>query len=64
VKGVPALGGNIAQQRTALIAYPFPLRHGQLARLELPNSGLDPLDADRLIEFIRALTIPERMDRP
>lgn len=50
--------------RVALIGYVFPLRHGQIARLELPDSGLDPLDADRLIEFIQSLVIPERMDRP
>jgi len=63
MKGTPSVGGSIAQ-RPALIAYPFPLRHGQMARLELPDSGLDQLDADRLIEFIQALVIPERMDRP
>jgi len=71
VKPAPATGGNARD--TASIAYPFPLQHGTdpfplqhgtVASLHLPRGGLDPRDADRLIEFIRALTIPERMDRP
>lgn len=38
----------------ALIAYPFPLKSGQLAQLHLPTQ-LNREDAERLTHFIRAL---------
>lgn len=73
MKGVPALGGNPgpAARRAVrddparrLLAFPFPLRNGLTARLELPEGGLDPVDALRLIGFVRSLTILEETDRP
>jgi hypothetical protein len=39
----------------SLIAYPFPLKAGQMAQLHLPKQGLDREDAERLTHFIRAL---------
>lgn len=47
---------------TAMMAYPFPLRDGTLGKLDLPASGLDPRDAERLIEFVRSITIPHNED--
>ena len=41
-----------------LIAYPFVVCDGTRGTLTLPAEGLDPHDADRLIEFVRSLTIP------
>lgn len=40
-----------------LIAYPFPIH--EMGKLHLPDEGLDPADAERLIEFVRSITIPE-----
>jgi hypothetical protein len=42
----------------ALIAYPFPLKSGQLAQLHLPTQ-LDREDAERLTHFIRALVFDQ-----
>lgn len=42
-----------------LIAYPFPLRSGQMAQLHLPSQGLDREDADRLTHFLRALVFDQ-----
>jgi len=42
-----------------LIAYPFVLCDGTRGTLTLPAAGLGMSDAERLIEFIRAITIPE-----
>jgi hypothetical protein len=44
---------------SALIAYPFPLKNGQMAQLHLPTQGLDREDADRLTHFIRALVFDQ-----
>jgi hypothetical protein len=43
----------------SLIAYPFPLKSGQMAQLHLPTQGLDREDADRLTHFIRALVFEQ-----
>jgi len=43
----------------ALIAYPFPLKNGQMAQLHLPTQGLEREDADRLTHFIRALVFEQ-----
>jgi hypothetical protein len=43
----------------SLIAYPFPLKGGQMAQLHLPTQGLDSEDAERLIHFIRALVFDQ-----
>ena len=50
-----ATGGNAP--RPTLIAYPFPLADGQMGRLELPRQGLTPADAERLVAFVRSLTV-------
>ncbi len=42
----------------SLIAYPFPLKSGQMARLHLPTQ-LDREDAERLTHFIRALVFEQ-----
>ncbi|HMJ36172.1 MAG TPA: hypothetical protein VK501_19890 [Baekduia sp.] len=47
----------------ALIAYPFPLKSGQLAQLHLPTQ-LDRDDADRLTNFIRALVFDQPRQLP
>ena len=49
-----------ASPSTALIAYPFPLKNGQMAQLHLPAQGLDKEDADRLTHFIRALVFDQQ----
>jgi hypothetical protein len=48
---------------SSLIAYPFPLKSGQMAQLNLPTQ-LDREDADRLTHFIRALVLeqPAQLD--
>jgi hypothetical protein len=43
----------------SLIAYPFPLKGGQMAQLHLPTQGLDGEDAERLTHFIRALVFDQ-----
>lgn len=43
----------------SLIAYPFPLKSGQMAQLHLPAQGLDRDDADRLTHFLRALVFDQ-----
>lgn len=43
----------------SLIAYPFPLKSGQMAQLHLPAQGLDREDADRLTHFLRALVFDQ-----
>lgn len=43
----------------SLIAYPFPLKGGQMAQLHLPTQGLDREDAERLTHFIRALVFDQ-----
>lgn len=43
----------------SLIAYPFPLKDGQMAQLHLPASGLDAGDADRLTAFLRSLVFAQ-----
>jgi hypothetical protein len=43
----------------SLIAYPFPLKSGQMARLHLPTQ-LDGEDAERLTHFIRALVFEQQ----
>ncbi|HSS42229.1 MAG TPA: hypothetical protein VLK37_06715 [Solirubrobacterales bacterium] len=43
----------------SLIAYPFPLKSGQMAQLHLPAKGLDREDADRLTHFLRALVFDQ-----
>ncbi len=47
------------QPSSTLIAYPFPLKSGQMAQLHLPTQGLDREDADRLTHFIRALVFDQ-----
>lgn len=42
-----------------LISYPFPLKSGEVAQLQLP-ARLDSDDVDRLAQFIRALVLPPR----
>jgi hypothetical protein len=42
----------------SFVAYPFPLRSGEIARLHLPPR-LDADDAERLTAFIRALVVQE-----
>ena len=46
-----------------LTDYPFPLRSGQMAHLHLP-SPLDPDDADRLTQFLRALVFERQQPHP
>lgn len=46
-----------------LVAFPFPLRSGQMAELKLP-SRLDKTDADRLSVFLRALQFEEQAQIP
>jgi hypothetical protein len=41
-----------------LIAYPFPLAHGQVAKLGLPANGLTPPEAERLHAYIDTLVVP------
>lgn len=48
----------------ALIAYPFPLKNGQMAQLHLPTQGLDREDAERLTHFIRALVFDQPAQLP
>jgi hypothetical protein len=48
-----------AAPAAALIAYPFPLKSGQMAQLHLPAKGLDGEDADRLTHFLRALVFDQ-----
>lgn len=43
---------------SSLIAYPFPLKSGQMAQLNLPTQ-LHREDADRLTHFIRALVVEQ-----
>lgn len=43
----------------SLIAYPFPLKNGQMAQLHLPSQGLDRDDAERLTHFVRALVFDQ-----
>jgi hypothetical protein len=54
-----ALGPPPSSPSGALIAYPFPLKNGQMAQLHLPTQGLDREDADRLTHFIRALVFDQ-----
>jgi hypothetical protein len=42
----------------SLIAYPFPLKSGQMAQLHLPTQ-LEREDAERLTQFIRALVLEQ-----
>lgn len=42
----------------SLIAYPFPLKSGQMAQLQLPTD-LESEDAERLIHFVRALVFKQ-----
>lgn len=48
-----------------MIAYPFPLKSGQMAQLHLPTD-LESEDAERLIHFIRALVFkqPKQLGAP
>ncbi len=43
---------------SSLIAYPFPLKSGQIAQLHLPTQ-LGHEDAERLIQFVRALVFDQ-----
>jgi hypothetical protein len=43
---------------SSLIAYPFPLKSGQIAQLHLPTQ-LEHEDAERLIQFVRALVFDQ-----
>lgn len=43
---------------SSLIAYPFPLKSGQIAQLQLPTQ-LEHEDAERLIQFVRALVFDQ-----
>lgn len=49
----------VPSSSAALIAYPFPLKNGQMAQLHLPTQGLDREDAERLTHFIRALVFDQ-----
>jgi hypothetical protein len=42
----------------SVIAYPFPLKSGRIAQLHLPTQ-LDHEDAERLIQFVRALVFEQ-----
>jgi len=42
-----------------LIAYPFPLDDGQIAKLNLPARGLTESEAARLRQYIDTLVLPE-----
>lgn len=53
-------GTQLVPPRSAsLIAYPFPLKNGQMAQLHLPASGLESDDADRLTAFLRSLVFTQ-----
>lgn len=52
-----------SQRAGELIAFPFPLRNGQMAELKLP-SRLEQADADRLSVFLRALQFEEQAQIP
>jgi hypothetical protein len=47
-----------APSSPALMTYPFPLKSGQVAQLHLPTK-LDPDDAERLTQFVRALVFEQ-----
>lgn len=47
---------------SSLIAYPFPLKSGQIAQLNLPTQ-LEHEDAERLIQFVRALVFDQPRER-
>jgi hypothetical protein len=57
VAGQPAVTPS-PPSSPALIAYPFPLKSGQLGQLHLPPQ-LDREDAERLTHFIRALVFDQ-----
>ncbi len=46
----------------SVITYPFPLKSGQLAQLHLPTQ-LEREDAERLIQFVRALVFDQPRER-
>jgi hypothetical protein len=52
------------EQHGDLVAFPFPLRNGQMARLHLPARGLHPKDADRMSAFLRSLQMDEQPQIP
>lgn len=47
-----------------LVEFPFPLRNGVMAKLQLPARGLDPKDADRMSAFLRTLQFEEQKQIP
>ena len=49
---------NVPAATSSLIAYPFPLKSGQIAQLHLPTQ-LEHEDAERLIQFVRALVFDQ-----
>jgi hypothetical protein len=53
----------VSQPLGDLIAFPFPLRSGQMAELKLPPR-LEKTDADRLSGFLRALQFEEQPQIP
>lgn len=59
----PPPHASVSASSSSLIAYPFPLKSGQMAQLHLPTQ-LDAEDAERLTHFIRALVLkqPAQLD--
>lgn len=52
-----------ATNSPSMIAYPFPLKSGQMARLELPTQ-LERDDADRMAAFLRTLVFEQPRQLP
>jgi hypothetical protein len=52
-----------AMPSPSMIAYPFPLKSGQMARLELPTQ-LERDDADRMAAFLRTLVFEQPRQLP